>query len=55
VVRPLGTAPVDARALVAALRAALGELPIDVRVDPALGDRAEGKVVPYRSELLLED
>ena len=55
VVRPLGAPRLDGEALVLALRAALGDVPISLRVDPTLGDRAEGKVLPYRSELLLED
>jgi phenylacetate-CoA ligase len=37
------------------LRRVLGAVPLTVRLDPTLGDRADGKVVAYRSELLLED
>jgi len=38
-----------------AMRACLGDLPLSIRFDPTLGDRTEGKAVPYRSELMLED
>jgi hypothetical protein len=30
-------------------------VPLAIRVDPHLGERDGGKVLPYRSELLLED
>ena len=29
--------------------------PLTVRFDPELGDRTEGKAMPYRSELMVED
>lgn len=45
----------DAAAVVEALRTVLGDLPIAVRFDAGLGDREQGKVVPYQSALLLED
>jgi len=54
VIRALGTPP-DREAIRDALRAALGDVRIEVRFDPQLGDRSEGKVVPYRSDFLLED
>ncbi len=38
-----------------AILLALGAVPLSIRFDPALGDRVDGKVVAYRSELLLED
>lgn len=47
---------VDVAAIHRALEALFGALPIEVRLDPALGDRSEGgKVLPYRSELPLEE
>ena len=49
-----GTTP-DAAAIVADLRRVLGEVPLAIRFDPALGDRSEGKVMAYRSDLMLED
>jgi phenylacetate-CoA ligase len=55
VARPLpGTVP-DAGQIEQALRRVLGTVPLQVRFDATLGDRQEGKAVPYRSELLLED
>jgi phenylacetate-CoA ligase len=38
-----------------ALRRVLGDLPLTIRFDAHLGERTEGKAVPYRSELTLED
>jgi phenylacetate-CoA ligase len=55
VCRPLPGAHVDASRIQADLRRALGAVKLDVRLDPTLGDRLEGKVLAYRSELLLED
>ncbi len=55
VCRPLpGRAP-DAAAIEADLRRALGDVALAIRFDDALGDRAEGKVLAYRSELMVED
>jgi phenylacetate-CoA ligase len=53
--RPLPGASPGAGEIAAALRKLLGDLPVEVRFDPRLGDRAEGKARPYRSELMLED
>jgi phenylacetate-CoA ligase len=55
VCRPLPGAHVDASRIEADLRRALGAVKLDVRLDPTLGDRLEGKVLAYKSELLLED
>lgn len=38
-----------------ALARLFGDLPIDLRFDPTLGDRTEGKAMAYRSELMVED
>jgi phenylacetate-CoA ligase len=38
-----------------ALGRLFGELPLELRFDPTLGDRTEGKAVAYRSELMVED
>jgi phenylacetate-CoA ligase len=55
VLRPLpGTAP-DVAAIETALRRLLGALPLTIRIDPHLGERTEGKALPYRSALHLED
>ena len=37
------------------LRRLLGKLPLTIRVEEHLGERAEGKALPYRSALHLED
>ena len=37
------------------LRRVLGAVPLVIRSDPHLGERAEGKAVPFRSDLMLED
>ena len=55
VVRPLPGESADAAAIETALRRLLGDVPLEVRVDPALGERGDGKSVAYRSELMLED
>ena len=55
IVRALPNAQADTAAIGAALCKLLGELPLAVRVDPALGERVDQKTVPYRSELMLED
>lgn len=49
-----GAAP-DLAAIEASLRRLLGNLPLTIRLDPHLGERAEGKALPYRSALNLED
>lgn len=54
VVRPLPGARLDVDEVRASLGALLGAVPLAVTVDPNLGSRA-GKVVPYTSDLLLED
>ncbi|AKF07019.1 phenylacetate--CoA ligase family protein [Sandaracinus amylolyticus] len=46
---------VDARAIHDALVALFGDVGIEVRFDAALGDRSEGKVLPYRSELPFDE
>jgi phenylacetate-CoA ligase len=55
VVRPATATSPDAATVVSALRAVLGDVRIDVQFDPHLGDRSEGKVVPYQSAFLLEE
>jgi phenylacetate-CoA ligase len=45
----------DLQAMTADLRRLLGDLPLDLRLDPTLGERTAGKVQAYKSELLLED
>jgi phenylacetate-CoA ligase len=55
VARPLPGPPPDAAAIEQALRRVLGNVPLTIRFDPHLGERTEGKAVPYRSELTLED
>jgi phenylacetate-CoA ligase len=55
VVRPVPGNPVSAEVLREALRRCLGTLPVEVRFDEHLGDRDEGKVAAWSSELLLED
>jgi phenylacetate-CoA ligase len=37
------------------LRRVLGTLPLTIRADETLGERIEGKVMAYRSELMVED
>ena len=37
------------------LRLVLGSVPLEIRFDPTLGDRQDGKALPYRSELMLEE
>jgi phenylacetate-CoA ligase len=55
VCRELPNHHADAARIEADLRRVLGAVPLTVRFDATLGDRQEGKVVAYRSELLLED
>ena len=54
-VRPLPGAPVDVQGIAASLSRLLGNLPLHIVTDAALGDRREGKSLAYRSELFLED
>jgi phenylacetate-CoA ligase len=55
VVRPLPGAVPDLARMEADLRRVLGSVPLTIRVDEHLGERGEGKALPYRSDLLLED
>jgi phenylacetate-CoA ligase len=57
VIRPLPGVSPDHSAIASALGQVLGNLPLSIQVDPALGDRQDGsdKAMPYRSELMLED
>jgi len=55
VIRPLPEVTPDQGAIAAALERILGDVPLTIRVDPALGDRQDGKAMAYRSELMLED
>jgi len=45
----------DPKAMETDLRRVLGEIRLDIRCEETIGDRLEGKVPAYRSELLLED
>ena len=45
----------DLDAIAGALRGLLGGIPLNVRFDPELGDRREGKATPYRSAMMVED
>jgi hypothetical protein len=53
--RPLPGAAADLAAVEESLRRLLGKLPLVIRVEEHLGERAEGKALPYRSALHLED
>jgi phenylacetate-CoA ligase len=55
VIRPLPGAAPNPAAIEASLRRILGNLPLTIRLDPHLGERAEGKALPYRSALNVED
>lgn len=55
VARPLPDAAPDVGDIEQALRRVLGDLRLHIRFDPHLGERTEGKAVPYRSDLMLED
>ncbi len=55
VYRPLPGQIPDAKNMEADLRRALGDLPLDLRLDPTLGDRLEDKTQAYHSELMVED
>lgn len=54
VLRLFPDVPVDLAAIGAQLRSLLGAVPLDLRVDPNLGDR-DPKLAAYASELLLEE
>lgn len=49
-----GTHP-DADEIEKSLRRVLGTVPLEIRFDPKLGERTDGKATPYRSELMVED
>jgi phenylacetate-CoA ligase len=55
VVRPLPDARPDPEVIASTLGRLLGGLPMHVRFDAQLGDRQEGKAMPYRSDLMVED
>jgi phenylacetate-CoA ligase len=55
VARPLPGAPPDVAEMEKAMRRVLGSVPLTIRFDPHLGERAEGKAMPYKSELMVED
>jgi phenylacetate-CoA ligase len=46
---------VDASEIAVALQRVLGGVPLKVHFDSTLGDRTEGKAMPYRSDLMVED
>jgi phenylacetate-CoA ligase len=54
-VRPLPGAALDLAEIEASLRRLLGGVSLAIRLDPRLGDRSDGKAIPYRSELMVED
>ena len=54
-IRPLPGISPDIPAISAAMEKVLGNLPLHIRIDSALGERQDGKALPYRSELMLED
>jgi phenylacetate-CoA ligase len=45
----------DVSAIEADLRRALGDVRLHIRLDPTLGERLDGKVQAYHSELMVED
>lgn len=55
VVRSLPGAAIDLSEIAAAMRRVLGDVRLEIRSDPTLGERQEGKTLAYRSELMLED
>jgi len=55
IVRPLPEMDPDVAQMEQDLRRVLGAVSLVIRVEPHLGERAEGKAMPYRSELMLED
>jgi phenylacetate-CoA ligase len=46
---------IDLDGIRSALAELFGDVPLSLHVDPTLGDRLPGKVIPYRSELPLEE
>jgi phenylacetate-CoA ligase len=55
VIRPLPGAVPDLIQMESDLRRVLGSVPLTIHLDEHLGERTEGKALPYRSDLLLED
>ena len=56
IIRPIRNGSASEKQAVArALGELMGELPLDIRYDNELGNRSRGKVLPYQSELLLEE
>ena len=55
IVRPIPGENVDLPAIKFRLQQILGILPVALRIDVELGNRREGKAIPYRSSLMLED
>lgn len=53
--RPVPGQYPDPETMKADLRRVLGEIRLDIQCEETMGDRLEGKVQAYRSELLLED
>lgn len=53
--RTLPGAIPDNEKIEADMRQLLGALKLEIVFDPTLGDRRDGKALPYRSELMLED
>jgi len=53
--RALPDASPDKEKIESDLRRVLGTVPLEIRFDPTLGDRQDGKALPYRSELMLEE
>ena len=55
ILRAMPGAPPDAEEIEKSLRRVLGTVPLEIRFDPTLGERTDGKATPYRSELMVED
>jgi phenylacetate-CoA ligase len=55
VMRPMPGATPSLEEIRAALARLFGEVALELRFDPTLGDRTAGKALPYQSELMLED
>ncbi len=55
VLRPVAGSALDVAALSAELSTLLGGVEIRARIDETLGDKQPGKIVPYRSELFLDE
>lgn len=53
--RALPGAKPSAEKIEADLRRVLGTVLLEIHFDPTLGDRQDGKALPYRSELMLEE